>query len=163
MQTIQKRMKFTALFLCLFLAFSLITACGENEQPEQNLVKSITLNMTEYTFTNYDTTVKLEAFAIPSDATNANDLVWESANVNVASINPEHEVVPMSNGKTVITVSTSDGSVIAMCNITVDVEEVVEIPVVSVESVRINTESIYSIDEDIAKEYALEKINDKKD
>lgn len=146
MQTISKRTKFTVLFLCLIMVFSLITACGEDEQPEENLVKSITLNMTEYTFTSYDTKVKLEAYAIPSDATNASDLVWASANVNVASINAEHEVVPMSNGKTVITVTTSDGTVTAMCNITVDVEEVVEIPVIPVESVRINTES-YTFEE----------------
>lgn len=146
MQTISKRMKFAALFLCLIMSVVFMTACGEDEQPEQNLVKSITLNITEYTFTSYDTTVKLDAYTLPSDATNAADLVWESANVNVASINSDHEVVPMSNGKTVITVSTSDGSVTAMCNITVDVEEIIEIPNIPVESVRINTEE-YTFEE----------------
>ena len=127
------------------MALGCFTACGDNE-PVEVRVKSITLNLKEYTFTNYETRVKLEAFALPSDAVNANNLVWESANVSVATINSENEVIPMSNGKTVITVTTEDGSVKAFCNITVDVEEIVEVPTVPVESVVLSSES-YTFEE----------------
>ena len=148
MQTISKRMKFITLFLCLIMSLGLMTACGDDlaEQPEEKLVKSITLNLTEYTFTSFDTKVKLDAVALPSDATN-NTLVWTNANPGVATLTPEHEILPAMNGKTVITVATEDGSVMAICNITVDVEEeVVEIPTISVESVKISNET-FTIEE----------------
>ena len=146
MQTISKKMKFVTVFLCLIVALGLITACGKDSQPKEKLVKSITLNITEYTFTSYETKVKLDAFASPSDAVNAT-LVWTNANPGIATLTAEHEVIPAMNGKTVITVATEDGSVIAMCNITVNVkEDVVEIPNIPVESVRISNET-YTIEE----------------
>ena len=148
MQTISKRMKFVTLFLCLILSLGLMTACGDDngDNPEEKVVKSITLNLTEYTFTSFNTKVKLDAVASPADAVNS-ELVWANANPGVATLTPEHEIIPAMNGKTVITVSTEDGSVMAMCNITVNVEEeIVEIPTISVESVKISIEE-YTLEE----------------
>ncbi len=146
MQTISRKMRFVTVFLCLVMALGLITACGDDSQSDDKLVKAITLNLTEYTFTSFDTRVKLDATVSPADAVNSS-LVWTNANPGVATLTQEHEVIPAMNGKTVITVATEDGSVIAMCNITVNVEEeIIEIPNVPVESVKISNET-YTIEE----------------
>lgn len=146
MKKISTKTGIVLLVFCFIITCLFTTACDENNNPDENAIKAITLNITEYTFTSYDTTVKLEAYIIPTSAEISEDLVWTSANINVASVNNQHEVIPMSNGKTVITVSTSDGAVTAICNISVNVEENVEIPHIPVESVKLNTES-YTFEE----------------
>lgn len=132
--------RLAAAVLCTVMLLSLFTACGDdpNKQIDNTAVQSVILNITQYTFTDYLTKVKLDAVVVPSNATNAN-LVWTSEDVNVAAIDEEHQITPMSNGTTKIKVSTEDGSVFAECEVTVNivVDEVV-VPV-SVESVRIDT------------------------
>ena len=66
--------------------------------------------------------LSLEATAVPSDAV-LGDLVWESSDPSIASVNVRGEVSALSAGEVLITVSTSSGSHSATCRITVESEQ----------------------------------------
>lgn len=62
--------------------------------------------------------VKLSATVTPSDATNGS-VSWKSSNEAVATVDANGTVTPKTVGTTVITVTTTDGSKTATCNVTV--------------------------------------------
>ena len=65
---------------------------------------------------------KLVATITPADAT-VKDLVWTSANPEVAEVTVDGQVVPKSVGQTVVTVTTVEGGKSATCVVNVDASD----------------------------------------
>lgn len=65
---------------------------------------------------------KLVATITPADAT-VKDLVWTSANPEVAEVTVDGQVVPKSVGQTVVTVTTVEGGKSATCVVSVDASD----------------------------------------
>ncbi len=78
---------------------------------------------------------QLTAIVNPSNAANK-EVTWSSSNPSVATVDNTGKVLGMSAGNTTITVTTDDGEKTATCNVTVIT------PVVNVESVGLNTNSL---------------------
>ena len=116
--------KIIAFFLAIVMIATL-AACNEPEepQPEGNPVLKVMLNITDYTFTSLDESIRLSAVVLPEDADDKT-LTWTNKDPNVASINDEYTVVPLSNGETVITVTSVSGGLTAECRIKVELPEV---------------------------------------
>ncbi|WML36732.1 Ig-like domain-containing protein [Clostridium sp. OS1-26] len=80
-------------------------------------LQSISLNKTSTKLT-VGASETLTAALNPANATNYS-LVWKSSNPNVASVNGNGVVSALSAGSTLITVSTSDGTISSSCTVTV--------------------------------------------
>ncbi len=81
-------------------------------------VQSITLDYTAITLAP-STSKKLTATILPEDATNKN-VTWKSENEDIAVV-ANGWVIAIAEGKTIITVTTEDGTKNASCEITVGV------------------------------------------
>lgn len=81
-------------------------------------VKSITLNTNKIYVTN-DTPFELDATVAPEDASNQ-DLIWESSDPSVISVDENGTVTPIKNGTATITAYDSERKVSASCEVTAD-------------------------------------------
>ncbi len=89
------------------------------------LVTGVTFNQTAVTLNAAGERFSLVATVSPADASNKG-LIWTSSNPAVATVSAEGEVRAVSNGTSVITATTSDGtSITATCNVTVDITNVI--------------------------------------
>ena len=84
-------------------------------------VESISLNLKELTFENWDEQ-PLHVNFVPTNATNRN-VTWKSDNESVATVSKSGMVTPVSNGTAKITVTTQDGGKTATCKVTVEIPE----------------------------------------
>lgn len=91
-------------------------------------VTSVSLNIHDATMNIGDTTT-LIATVEPSDATDSS-VTWSADNSNV-TVNSEGVVTAVSDGSSVVTVTTNDGSKTDTCNITVNAAQEPEIPQVT--------------------------------
>ena len=83
-------------------------------------VSDIKFDCTEYTITDQDQSIQLFPNITPTSATNK-ELIWESSDENIATVDSTGKVTPVSNGTCSITATTKDGSEkTAMCNIIVN-------------------------------------------
>ncbi|WP_242875008.1 MULTISPECIES: Ig-like domain-containing protein [Clostridium] len=80
-------------------------------------VQSIVLNKTSDDLKVGDSDTLTTSIS-PSDASDAN-LIWESSNPSIASVDSNGKVTGVSDGNAVITAETEDGSVKASCNVNV--------------------------------------------
>lgn len=84
-------------------------------------VESISLNLKELTFENWDEQ-PLHVNFVPTNATNRN-VTWKSDNESVATVSKGGTVTPVSNGTANITATTEDGNYTATCKVTVEIPE----------------------------------------
>lgn len=131
----KKTVKFLTLLLALITAVTLFAGC--KEETDNKSVKGVSLNLTEWTFNDYDTKMQLVATVQPADAANTN-VIWSSSDPAVAAVDGNNKVYPVGNGTAVITATTEDGGFTATCTITVDVTEIVFDPTVKVTGVILN-------------------------
>jgi len=82
-------------------------------------VTGVSLNKTSLTFNEGDSGEKLIATVQPENASNK-DVSWSSSNENVATVNNQGLVTPVSQGTATITVTTEDGGFTAQCTVTVN-------------------------------------------
>jgi SrtB family sortase len=119
--------KYGRIILSLVIAVFLIAILAACNQPQEeqtgNPVKRVMLNITEYSFTSPDESIRLSAVVLPEDADDKT-LTWTNSDPNVANLNSEYTVVPLINGETVITVTSVSSGLTAECKITVNLPEV---------------------------------------
>lgn len=84
-------------------------------------VESISLNYSEWTFTDWNEK-PLHVNFVPTNATNRN-VTWKSDNESVATVSKGGTVTPVSNGTANITATTEDGNYTATCKVTVEIPE----------------------------------------
>ena len=89
-----------------------------DEQNETIQVTGITLLQSSLTLYGTGDTEQLVAVIEPSDAADQT-LNWSSSNGNVATVDANGIVTSVAEGTAIITVSSSDGTVWALCNVTV--------------------------------------------
>lgn len=105
------------------------------------LAEDIYLNETNITLNKQKPTFQLEAEVSPEGAS-ADDLVWESSNEAVCTVSDKGLVSGHQKGAADVTVSTPDGSVSAICIVTVEEE----INVGNEDETRANVEVCFSKD-----------------
>ena len=84
-------------------------------------VTGVELDRTSMSFSDTDTTVKLTATVIPSNAKNKN-VTWSSEDPKVAEVDDTGTVRAKGNGSTRICVTTQDGGYKKYCDVTVDIK-----------------------------------------
>ena len=96
--------------------------CGSHEDRS---VAKLVANPTELVMSmqelgmNFKQTVRLFVTILPEEAAYSTDIVWESSNEDVATVNEEGEVYATGVGNATITARTPDGKVSATCEVTV--------------------------------------------
>ena len=85
---------------------------------EPNVVTEITIDKPTLTL-KAGGTGKLTAVVEPADAEN-NDIIWETSDDSVATVDENGNVTAVGVGTAIITARTSDGSVVASCEVTVE-------------------------------------------
>ena len=94
--------------------------CTVNVTTDEIKVDEIILTPTESTITEGDT-AQIIAEIKPENATNR-DLVWESSNPAVATVDSKGFVKGLKNGVVTITAKTKDGKVVASVELTIEKE-----------------------------------------
>ena len=101
--------KYVRIMISLVLAVlmtAFFASCSEpEEQQTGNPVMKVMLNITEYSFTSPDESIRLSAVVLPEDADDKT-LTWSNSDPNVVALNNEYTVVPLTNGEAVITVTS---------------------------------------------------------
>ena len=97
-------------------------SCGADEEraipKDVAEVTAITFGIQE-TGMNFRQTLRLFANVEPIEATYSTEIIWESSDESVATVNEFGEVYAVGLGSATITARTADGSVSASCEITV--------------------------------------------
>jgi len=93
-------------------------------------VTGVSLNQTTLSMTTWGTTA-LTATVVPSNATYKN-VIWNSNNASVATVNSNGEVTAITAGTATITVTTVDGRKTATCTVTVESPSSVTIEMISI-------------------------------
>ena len=115
----QNKNKIFLLTITLFLMFSLafsLSGCVPTV-PEVIEVTGVSITEEDQSLKVGDT-LQLTAVVTPEDATNK-DIVWESDNLDVATVDENGLVTALSSGTANITVTTEDGSFTDSIKITV--------------------------------------------
>lgn len=96
--------------------------CGSHEdRPVAKLVANPTelvMSMQELGM-NFKQTVRLFVTILPEEAAYSTDIIWESSDESVATVNEDGEVYATGLGNATITAKTPDGKVSATCEVTV--------------------------------------------
>lgn len=96
--------------------------CGSHEdRPVAKLVAAPTelkLEMQEIGM-NFRQTTRLFVNILPEEAAYSTDIIWESSDESVATVNEEGEVYATGLGNATITAKTPDGKISATCEVTV--------------------------------------------
>ncbi len=93
------------------------TAIWVKGQLQEVAVESITIEPSSITLAAGGTATRLNTVILPEDATNQ-EVTWASSNTAVATVN-EGVVQPLEAGSASITATTLDGSLTAVCTVTV--------------------------------------------
>jgi len=114
-------MKKTVLILTVitFAFASVLTSCKKD--PKDTNVTGVTLSSATLSM-EIGESATLTATVSPSDATNKS-VTWISSNVAVAVVDNNGKITAVTEGTTVVTVTTTDGGHTATCTITVKSEE----------------------------------------
>lgn len=75
--------------------------------------------------------INLSAQVLPQNASNMN-VVWSSSNTAIATVNQNGQVTAVKNGTVAITATTEDGNFNSQANITVQKQDVVQVPVTGI-------------------------------
>lgn len=104
--------------LIFVMLFSLIS-CAPSENTEESVeVNSVSLNITEYFFTDIQDYVQLSAAVKPENAVDKS-ITWLSSDPNVATVDSMGTVRPVSDGQSLITARSANGTAVAGCVINV--------------------------------------------
>lgn len=104
--------------LMLAMLFSLIS-CAPSENEEESVeVSSVSLNITEYFFTDIKDYVQLSAAIKPENAQNKT-ITWQSSDPDVATVDAMGTVRPVGDGQALITARSAEGTAVAGCAINV--------------------------------------------
>ena len=96
--------------------------CGSHEDRS---VAKLVANPTELVMSmqelgmNFKQTVRLFVTILPEEAAYSTDIIWESSDESVATVNEEGEVYATGLGNATITAKTPDGKISATCEVTV--------------------------------------------
>ena len=97
--------------------------CGaDEERPVDKLVVAPTelvMRNQEVTM-NYKKVLRLFVSVVPEAAAYSTEIIWESSNPEVATVNEEGEVTSHALGTTTITAKTADGKLAVSCEVTVE-------------------------------------------
>ena len=77
---------------------------------------------------NHGETLTLTATVNPADANNKT-VSWSSSNTNIATVDSNGKITPVSNGTVTITVTTNDGNKTASCTVTVNTSVITMVPI----------------------------------
>jgi len=94
------------------------TAVWTRGRLQEVSVESVSIDPESLTLVAGGATATLTAEILPSDATNP-DVHWESSNPSVASVSDAGVVRPLQPGSATITATTIDGSLTAICTVSV--------------------------------------------
>lgn len=100
-----------------------ITELADDTTPETVAVTGVTLDKSTAKLTAKGQTVDLTATVAPENATNKN-VIFETSNEKVATVDGNGKVTAVANGKATITVTTEDGEKTAACEVTVEIPNV---------------------------------------
>ena len=100
-----------------------ITELADDTTPETVAVTGVTLDKSTAKLTEKGQTVDLTATVAPENATNKN-VIFETSNEKVATVDGNGKVTAVANGKATITVTTEDGEKTAACEVTVEIPNV---------------------------------------
>lgn len=100
-----------------------ITELADDTTPETIAVTGVTLDKSTAKLTEKSQTVDLTATVAPENATNKN-VIFETSNEKVATVDGNGKVTAVANGKATITVTTEDGEKTAACEVTVEIPNV---------------------------------------
>ena len=100
-----------------------ITELADDTTPEAVAVTGVTLDKSTAKLTEKGQTVDLTATVAPENATNKN-VIFETSNEKVATVDGNGKVTAVANGKATITVTTEDGEKTAACEVTVEIPNV---------------------------------------
>ena len=100
-----------------------ITELADDTTPETIAVTGVTLDKSTAKLTEKGQTVDLTATVAPENATNKN-VIFETSNEKVATVDGNGKVTAVANGKATITVTTEDGEKTAACEVTVEIPNV---------------------------------------
>lgn len=100
-----------------------ITELADDTTPETVAVTGVTLDKSTAKLTEKGQTVDLTATVAPENATNKN-VIFETSNEKVATVDGNGKVTAVANGKATITVTTEDGEKTATCEVTVEIPNV---------------------------------------
>ncbi|HHY27230.1 MAG TPA: hypothetical protein GX523_10920 [Desulfitobacterium dehalogenans] len=97
---------------------------ANSQGTEKISVTGVTLNQSTMNLSAGGSTGTLTANVFPSDATNKN-VTWTSSNLNVATVNSQGVVTPLTPGVATITVTTVDGLKTAHCTVNVVAQPII--------------------------------------
>ena len=105
------------------------TTDGSNLSASIKIIVNIPIKVTQiilselsYTFIN-NTPLELSTTVLPENATNK-DIKWTSSDIDVAIVDENGKVIPVSNGTCEITAEAKDGSKVkAICSVVVNIDE----------------------------------------
>ena len=117
-------------------------------------VNNITLDVTSHTMTIGDF-LQLTATIYPKDA-EYKDVIWSSNNEDVAVVDQKGLVQAKAYGKVKITVTSKDGGLEAVCNVTVEPVAVTEVSL-NAKAVTLKVGETYQLKETILPENATDK------
>lgn len=100
-----------------------ITELADDTTPETVAVTGVTLDKSTAKLTEKCQIVDLTATVAPENATNKN-VIFETSNEKVATVDGNGKVTAVANGKATITVTTEDGEKTAACEVTVEIPNV---------------------------------------
>ena len=104
--------------LMITMLFSLVSCAPSETEVKSVEVSSVTLNITEYFFTDEHDYLQLNAVVYPLNATDKT-VFWSSSDPAVATVDAMGTVRPVNDGQALITARSADGSVVAGCEIQV--------------------------------------------
>lgn len=103
-----------------------VRSCSKCNAYEEKIIpmiavkpKSISISMEAITM-NYKKSTRLYANVLPEEAAYSTEIVWESSNPAVATVDEDGNVYAAGIGTATITASTADGSCSAKCQVTVE-------------------------------------------
>lgn len=108
-----------SVFLILAALFSFVSCVPAEEIPESVEVDSVSLNISEYFFSDINDYVQLSAIILPDDAEDKT-LTWTSSDPEVASVDSMGTVRPVSDGEALVIARSADGAAVDACKIMVD-------------------------------------------
>lgn len=100
-------------------------------------VRGINLDETEIMFTDFGTTRTLIPTVVPSNA-DEQDVIWVSSNPAVATVSESGVVTSVGVGETYISAETVDGAKTALCHVTVNVVQTINVGGISLSRDRIS-------------------------
>ena len=104
--------------LTIATLFSLVSCVPQTQEEERVEISSVNLNITEYFFTDSHDYLQLDTVIKPANAENP-EIIWQSSDTNIATVDAMGTVRPVSDGQALITARSPEGYAVAGCEVTV--------------------------------------------